>query len=59
MNILKRFFKDESGLETIEWTIMAALIVLGIVVAVVSLQGKITEVFNALSSEMTNAQAGG
>ncbi|MHC4279816.1 MAG: Flp family type IVb pilin [Planctomycetota bacterium] len=27
MNILKRFVKDEKGMETVEWAVLAALIV--------------------------------
>ena len=30
--LVKRFIEDERGLETIEWTLMAALIVLGFAV---------------------------
>lgn len=56
MNILKRFLKDEKGLETVEWTVMAALIVLGIVLAVISLQTEIGNVFTSLVSEMQAAQ---
>jgi len=51
--LVKRFIKDEKGLETIEWTLMAAIIVLGFVVlydpvrdAIVAVFGKIADALN-------------
>ena len=55
--MFKRFLKDEKGLETVEWTIMAALIVLGIVLAVSSLKDEIAIVFGSLEDEMASATA--
>ncbi len=54
--LAKRFFRDEKGLETVEWTIMAALIILGLVAAITTLQDEIGNTFNALETELTNAQ---
>ena len=59
MNMLKRFIKDEQGLETVEWVVMAALIVLGIVAAITTLQGKIGGVFGEIGSELDAASASG
>jgi Flp pilus assembly pilin Flp len=56
MNVLKRFLKDEKGLEFVEWTILAALIILGIVLVIQSLQGEIGNVFSSLEQEMLDAQ---
>jgi Flp pilus assembly pilin Flp len=56
MESLKRFFKDEKGLETVEWTILAALIVLGVVVLITGLQTEIGNVFSSLVTEMQQAQ---
>ena len=53
--MLKRFIKDERGLETVEWVVMAALIVLGITAAVTTLQGKIGGVFTDLGTEIDSA----
>ena len=50
--LVKRFIRDEKGLETVEWTIMAALIILGAVLAISALQTEITGVFNALAEKM-------
>ena len=52
METIKRFLKDEKGLETIEWTLMGALIVLGISAAVIALKGHITGVFDDLGIEL-------
>jgi Flp pilus assembly pilin Flp len=54
--MLRRFWRDEKGLETVEWTVLAALIILGIVALVVGLQGEIGGVFSGLQTEMQNAQ---
>ncbi|MHC4258856.1 MAG: Flp family type IVb pilin [Planctomycetota bacterium] len=55
MRTLKRFLKDEKGLETVEWTILAALIILGVVALVGSLQTEIGNVFTGLATEMQTA----
>jgi Flp pilus assembly pilin Flp len=57
MNILKRFLRNEKGLEFIEWTILAALVVLGIVLVIQSLHGEIGNIFTGLEEEMVDAQA--
>ena len=57
--MLKRFIKDEQGLETVEWVVMAALIVLGITAAITTLQGKIGGVFGAIGGELDAASASG
>ena len=54
--LVKRFIKEEKGLEMVEWTIMAALIVLGIVAAVITLQDEISNTFGSLEAELQNAQ---
>ena len=54
--LVKRFIKEEKGLETVEWAVMAALIVLGIVGAVITLQDEMNNVFGGLVTEMQNAQ---
>jgi Flp pilus assembly pilin Flp len=48
MGTLKRFFKDEQGLETIEYAVMTALIVAAIITAiglvVTAVSGRFTDV---------------
>ncbi len=53
--MLKRFIKDEQGLETVEWVVMAALIVLGLVAAVTSFRTQIVGVFTDLGAEIDAA----
>ena len=39
MNLLKKFVRDEAGMETVEWAIMAALIVAGTIITVTAIGG--------------------
>lgn len=52
MKTLVKFIKDEKGLETVEWAIIAALIVVGITVAVGSIGTKVAAAFSALDSKL-------
>ncbi|HCO96964.1 MAG TPA: Flp family type IVb pilin [Phycisphaerales bacterium] len=47
--VLKRFIKDERGLETIEYAIMTALIVVGLITVLGTIGGKIFNVFSDLN----------
>ena len=53
--LVKRFVKEEEGLETIEWTLMAALVVLGFVAIWVTFRPEIVAVFTALGAELQSA----
>ena len=44
-NLLKRFVKDEQGLETVEYAVMTALIVAAMVLAITALSGAVTDRF--------------
>jgi len=48
--MLKRFIKDERGLETVEWAVIAALIVTGLIVVIGTLGGNVVAKFNELES---------
>jgi Flp pilus assembly pilin Flp len=48
MKTLKRFFKDEQGLETVEYAVMTALIVAAMVTAIGLLAAAITGRFSAV-----------
>ena len=52
-NLVKRFIKEEKGLETIEWTLMAAIIVLGFIVLYDPVITAIQGVFAALVVALT------
>jgi len=47
--MLKRFIRDESGLETVEWAIIAAIIASGAIVAISFIADKVTLRFNTLN----------
>jgi pilus assembly protein Flp/PilA len=51
MNTVKRFIKDEQGLETVEWAVIAALIVAGLIAIITGLgqnvEGRFAELQNA------------
>ena len=53
MEVLKRFWKDERGLETVEWAVIAALIVTGLILTVKSLGGKVKQAFVDLDAAVT------
>jgi len=52
MNTFKRFFADEQGLETIEYAIIAGLIVVGIIAVMSTIGGKILQKFNNLNANL-------
>ncbi len=57
MNTLKRFIKDESGATAIEYGLIAALIAVGIIVAVTTLGDNLTATFDAVSEKLVVAPA--
>ena len=46
--IAKRFIKDERGLETVEYAVLAGLIAAGTIAVVITLRDEIIIVFNRL-----------
>ncbi len=52
--MIKRFLRDESGLELSEYAVAAALIVAGVVVAFTALGGAIITRITALANTITN-----
>ena len=55
MTLFKRFLKDESGATAIEYALIAAIIGVGIVVALGPLRDSITTAFNGIGDELDNA----
>ena len=51
-NLLKSFFSDERGTETVEWGLMAGLIVGGLVVVVVSIGTWVRSKFEQLQTDL-------
>jgi Flp pilus assembly pilin Flp len=58
-NILKRFGRDQSGMETVEWAILAALIVAGLVTTISALGNNVLNKFTALQNATNGAGGGG
>ncbi len=51
--MLKRFIRDESGMETVEWAILAALIVAGLVVIITGIGTNVSNAFSKLQTNTT------
>lgn len=51
-NLVNRFIKDESGATAIEYGLIAALIAVGIIVAVGTIGTKLTGTFNKIGSDL-------
>ena len=56
VKMLKRFVKDERGLEGSEYALLLALICLAIIVAIVALRDEIAGAFNDAADEISNAR---
>ena len=55
--ILHNLMKDESGQDLIEYALVAALIGLGAVASITSLKNTISNTFNNIGTQLTNATA--
>ncbi|OQY05713.1 MAG: hypothetical protein B6I25_05245 [Planctomycetales bacterium 4572_13] len=55
MNMLKRFIKDEQGLETVEWAVIAALIVAGLILVITQLGDAVKTNFETLEAAVTES----
>ncbi len=51
-NLLKSFFSDERGTETVEWGLMAGLIVGGLIVIVFAIGTWVRNQFSDLQSDL-------
>ncbi len=50
--MLKRFVKDEQGLETVEYAIILGLIVVATIGAIITLGGWVLAQFNAVNADL-------
>ena len=50
VNAIKRFIGDEKGMETVEWAVLAALIVAGVVGVITTLGTNVLNKFTTLSN---------
>ncbi|MEW6745841.1 MAG: Flp family type IVb pilin [Planctomycetota bacterium] len=51
-SFMKRFFKNEEGLETVEYAIIAGLIVVGLVALVIAIGNWVSAQFTQLKTEL-------
>ncbi len=56
--LVRKFIKDESGMETIEWALVGALVVLGFVTIWGAFGPKIATVFTNMGNELDSASGG-
>ncbi len=54
MEMLKRFVRDERGLETVEYAVILALIVVATIVAIKALSTAVQGKFNETADTVTN-----
>jgi pilus assembly protein Flp/PilA len=54
MKTLMRFVRDERGLETVEYAIIAGLIVVGTITTIIAIGGWVSTKFNALNTALGN-----
>ena len=52
MDMLKRFIRDEQGLETVEYAVIAALIVIGAIATLGLIGNKVKNAFQNLSNAL-------
>jgi len=55
MHMLRRFWKDERGLETVEWAFVLGFVVLVAVLAFMGAKGSLTTIFGEMNSELASA----
>lgn len=55
MTIFSRFLKDESGATAIEYGLIAALVGVGIIVALGNLEAGLSTLFTSIGTDLTNA----
>ena len=57
MNMLKRFIKDERGIETSEYAIMLVLIAIALIIAIGYLRDAIAGAFNEAATTIRTGEA--
>ncbi|TKJ37313.1 MAG: Flp family type IVb pilin [Planctomycetes bacterium B3_Pla] len=55
--MLKRFVRDEQGLETVEYAIILGLIVVGTIGAIMTLGGWVLDQFQGINTDITTETA--
>ena len=55
MNMFSRFVNDESGATAIEYGLIAAIVSVGIILALQNVRGSLQSTFNSISSSLNTA----
>ncbi len=55
MGLLKSLVRDERGMETVEWAVLAALIVAGLVAVIASVGGNVKGAFQKLQTATSSS----
>lgn len=55
-NIFRRFVRDESGATAIEYGLIAAIIAVGLIASLQSLQGNLKDTFTAVGTAVKDAK---
>ena len=50
LDLVRRFIRDERGMETVEWAVLAALITAGVITAITTLGTHVQTAFTTLSN---------
>ena len=58
MKKLFKFLKDEEGIETIEWALMAGVFAVGMIAAIVLFRGAIEGIYTDISTALDNGIPG-
>ena len=54
MEQIRKFLKDETGMETVEWAVVAALVILGVALAFSTLGNTVRSKIEALNSNINS-----
>ena len=55
-HVLRRFVRDESGATAIEYGLIAAIIAVGLIASLQTLQGNLKDTFNAVGTAVKDAK---
>ncbi len=59
LDLMRKFVRDEKGLETVEYAIIAGLIVVGTIATIISIGGWVGSKFDALDQGLAGSGGGG
>lgn len=57
MEIIKKFFKDESGATLVEYALLVALIAIAVVITIIAVQEGINDAFQSVANCLNGADA--